>query len=128
MRSPCYECKLRNEDKNNERCRSCERRIAYAQATQLISSETSDSIEEERMTDGAAEKIMTVQEMDVSYKEVLQDIEDLRKEIPRRKGKKRGRKSLESPSPIRRPQMYIKFGPKYFDIHRDLVNIAELEH
>ena len=95
MRSPCYECEFRNEDKNNERCQSCEKRIAYAQATQLISSETANGVEE----------------------------------IPRRAGKKRGRKPIgTSIDALGRSQVFIRFPSRHAKIHQDLVDIAELEH
>jgi hypothetical protein len=128
LRSPCYECEFGNEDKNNERCRSCEKRIAYAKAMQLIPSETSNNVEEERISSEVIKNIMTVQEIDVNYKIVLQDIKDIQEEIPRRKGRKRGQKPSKDLYSAGRIQTHINFNSEYFDVHRDLVNIAKLEH
>ncbi|MCK4818240.1 hypothetical protein KA005_20895, partial [bacterium] len=128
LHSPCYECEIRNEDKNNERCQNCKKRIAYAQAMQLIPSETSNNIEEKRMSNEVIENIMTVQEIDVNCKGVLQDIEDLSKDdFPKRVGKRRGPKPMKDADPNKRSQLLMRFPAKYTYIHKELINIAEAE-
>jgi len=132
--SPCYDCEFINDDKKNDRCANCEKRIAYAQRMSLISSETTDSIETERRNQGITNEVigravMTFQELNVDYMKTLKDIKDLEKVFPAQEGKIKGRKPNEVDSNLKmRSQIFIRFPIKYSYIHQELLSIAKTEN
>lgn len=126
-RSPCYECELANKDKNNEQCRKCEKRIAYARRNRLISNETSNDVDK-RTLNNAFEKGSTIQEIDENFMRVMKDIKEMEKleeAFPRRK--KVGRHPSPNKGKDGRYQVYLRFPAEHADICKDLISISQKE-
>ena len=131
-RSPCYICDFVNEDKNNDRCMNCEKRIDYARRHQLISLEVSYNFEVERensrMIDIKLGGGMTIEEIDENCGKILQDIKDLETQLPRRVGKKRRGRKPVNPDSEMRSRIYVRFPVRLNYIHQELIAIAETEN
>ena len=139
--SPCYDCEFINDNKKNDRCEKCKKRIAYAQRMSLISSENADNIETERKNLGISNEViegtvMTFHELDVECIKTLKDIKDLEKVLkdpketfPKQKGSVKGRKPNKVDSSLKmKSQIYIRFSIKHSYIHQELLSIAKAEN
>jgi hypothetical protein len=117
--SPCHTCKFKNEDKNSDRCINCEKRIKFAVDEGMLSKEV-------------FEQGITIQELGMQEKKVIQEIKEVRQGIqPGRKrgpGRKHGRKPKEIFGDLTQAQVFLRFRDEYIKIYHDLIRIAEEEH
>ena len=103
MRNPCLQCEFGDQDKNNERCANCEKRIEYAQKQGMIPTE---ALEADRFA-----------------REETVKIRELKPTEPRHTGRPKKGKEL---GPSRR-QVFLRFPGKHMDIYDDLAEIADVE-